>query len=47
MVWGSSISSAYSRILLPINEKEGIQKIIGNNKLAAKGFQVEEIIWLK
>lgn len=32
---------------LPGKEKEGIQKIMDDNELEAKGFQVSEIAWLK
>jgi hypothetical protein len=32
---------------MPGNEKEGIQKIMEENDLAAKGFHVDEISWLK
>ena len=36
-----------AEFLLPASEKQGIQKIMEDNELAAKGFQVEEITWLK
>jgi hypothetical protein len=32
---------------IPGNERDGIQKIMEDNELAAKGFQVDEIAWLK
>jgi hypothetical protein len=32
---------------LPDNETEGIQKIMVDNDLEAKGFQVDRIAWLK
>jgi hypothetical protein len=33
--------------LLPSNETEGIQKIMTDNDLEAKGFQIDRIAWLK
>jgi hypothetical protein len=33
--------------LLPENEREGIAKIMEENELAAKGYQVNEIAWLR
>jgi uncharacterized protein YjbJ (UPF0337 family) len=32
---------------LPGNEKEGIGKIMEDNELTAKGFQIEGNAWLK
>ena len=33
--------------LLPRNKTDGIQKIVEDNELSARGFQIEDIAWLK